>query len=402
MSYRDLQQECKSRGLGARGKAGELRARLLESTAGRSPEVPTTAGYEGQGESGAGAKADTPHHDAAPPPSVDEPETGVAGIDLAAYGVSVEGSPSTAAAAQESAGAFDDLEAALEADDADTDGVATAEGSGTFTNSDDSLFDELLRELDEPSDTFYGEAQSERTPTGARGPSSESTGGLSDALDALDALDDLDGTLGGVDLTGSPTDAANADQEGFDGAWLDQLFGPIDAAPAGAPGPRGTPPDAGAAPSWADTSSSSDPNAGLRRQILAESQRGYHRKVLTLMQQWRRADAPVEAMVHKAALFACEKSGAWKEAAALLNEMEDYGLPLQADYFDYALRACDRDIRWVEVQPSHRPPTPCPGARGAPLSSLRIAARSLRRPLGLCRAWPLPDGPTSLHSRTAP
>ena len=57
----------------------------------------------------------------------------------------------------------------------------------------------------------------------------------------------------------------------------------------------------------------------------------------------------MEDGVYSAGLLACERLGAWELGADLLNELEQYGLPLVADHFDAALRACDKKERWQEV-----------------------------------------------------
>jgi len=99
----------------------------------------------------------------------------------------------------------------------------------------------------------------------------------------------------------------------------------------------------------ARTLRSDDPNDGLRRSISRASSQADHAQVLQLFGKWRRRSAPVDEPVYRTALVACAQEGSWELAAQTLNEMEEYGLTLQANHFDPALRACDRKTRWQEA-----------------------------------------------------
>ena len=198
MAYRDLQAACKEHGLGARGKADELREKL------NSHFVAAAASSDGSA-----APASQPLH------------------------------PEDPLGAEET---FDD--------DAAADESAVVDPSHELIDEtdafDDDLFDQFLSELSDPFDGLdaapdASEARASSPPQQAVATSDGGSGGgggdgtsLEAALDALDALDS------------SAPPAAGAD-EAFDDKWLDDLFGPIDQAQAprgggrGGGGPRGRP-----------------------------------------------------------------------------------------------------------------------------------------------------------------
>ena len=353
MAYRQLQQLCKAHGLGAKGKADELRAKLLE--------------VAGDGSSGSVA--------AAPPVEASEVE-----IDEEDF------YDDESQLLQEPAGSMNAFD--LTGDDANEKTIAE-DREGNF---DDSLFDELLAELsNENEESYYGEYSAPGTtpsaPAAARSvadPAAGVRGGVDDVGvdDALAALADLDLDLDQPAGAGSGAAAAAASIEGadtFDETWLDDLFGPLD----GAPTPGGA---AGAAatrrpverpvggngrgnfrPSYQrgggggygasqhdwpgydiPPEDSDDPNDVLRREILISSRDGNERKCLSSLKRWRKAGLPVEDAVYTASLRACEKAGDWSLASTLINELEESGLPLTSEHFDAALRACDREGRWQE------------------------------------------------------
>lgn len=190
MSYRELQQACKARGLRATGKAAELRDRLLQ----QAPAADETAPIIEQQ-----ASASEPQM-----PSEDE---------LAALGLGV----STAMPAEEELGSDEDDSASLaaastaavselgapEADifanlldvdalDADTATTFTADADSSVSTGglDNSLFDELLNELEE-SESPYGTFSSASSGPTAAAPTTPDNGGLSDVLGALDELDSV-------------------------------------------------------------------------------------------------------------------------------------------------------------------------------------------------------------------
>ena len=330
MSYRELQQACKAAGLGARGKADELRSRLLESQGGQGDTDASTGVSE--------------------PTSITSDLEGLAD-------------------AKDSLGFLDDVPF--------TDLEAEAESVDDNRNPfDDALFKDLEEQLLPPGEfdaigTFQPSGRTKGTDAAAK-PS------------PLGTLDELDGLLG---PPSSPSELGNDDTAGgadatfpaerFDEKWLDDLFGPIDEEPSPvssppAGGARGSPRgrDFGAASDvlgeWDAFESgggrgeqlrerrvrSDDPNEGLRRGILSASASREHVRVLSMMTKWRaRKDegtAPVEEPVYRAAITACEHEGRWQLAAELLNELEEFGIPLATSHFNMALRACDRHKRWQE------------------------------------------------------
>ena len=194
MAYRQLQQLCKAHGLGAKGKADELRQRLLDA---------------------AGSPASAPP--AAPPAAPTErlqPAPHEAGLD----GVS----PAEDGAAEKA-----------------------GDGDGDF---DDSLFDELLAELSDGDDeNFYGTFNAPGAPAAGGGNTAAAAPAdplgpiedesMKDALDALAELDlDIDADGPSAAAPGGGTNVDGND-DGFDESWLDDLFGPIDAAQPGARAP---------------------------------------------------------------------------------------------------------------------------------------------------------------------
>ena len=316
MAYKELQSLCKSHGLGAKGKADVLRAKLLEAAGSSSAAV-------------------------APP---------------------VDGTPAPIPAAADTATGVADTAAA----------AAAAE---TEDNFDDSLFDDLLAELDEPFGSFNplgakAPAGGGAGAAGAAGAAAASAGESADPLGPLDdesmsaalaALADLDleldrqeGEMGAAsaDPLAPPDDgssfsggdaaaagnglaaekaAAGGEEEGddlFDESWLDDLFGPIgEAGGSAAPAPASTasfrpPPRGGGGgqqgwygqgtpggygrPREIDVpdydESSADPNGGLRRAILLSAREGNDRKCLGKLANWRKKGLPVEQGIYSAGL----------------------------------------------------------------------------------------------------
>ena len=348
MTYRELQQACKSRGLGARGKTEDLRDRLRAALSTDDREQASAAGV---GLSASGAVASPP--DQLDPPiserGGDNDELGL----MAELGLDVDEGDATTPLPQ---GGFDSLD-------------------------DDDLLAELLRDLDDDSEALPpGAAPNsvnphQRTTTFSDDPDDLlGDASLANALEALDRLD----AAPGDELLQRPDSAADAgadeaDLDKFDETWLDDLFGPLssEVPPPAEKRPRDTTgagdagawrPRAGAretrrpAPPTAPRSSDSfrwpeqvDEHSALRRSIRSASMQGSHQRVLQSFDTWRQRQAPVEEAVHRAALLACEFEGNWQLAAELINELEAHGVPLETAHFDMALRACDRASRWQEA-----------------------------------------------------
>ena len=306
LAYRELQRLCKSHGLGAKGKADELRAKLLEAASSASVASQHVDGMQ-----------------ASMPPA---------------------------------------------AESAEAPAPAVATKGETEENFNDSLFDDLLAELDEPFGAF-NPLGAETPVSGGAGPvgAADSAGESADPLGPLDddgmsaalaALADLDleldrqeGEAGGVsaDLLAPPDDgssfsgggtgggdaatsggsvaAAGGEEEGnelFDESWLDDLFGPIGEAGGAAPGPASTSSfrplprgGGGGQQSWYGQDgyrrpreidvpdyeeSSADPNGGLRRAILLSAREVNDRRCLGKLSNWRKKGLPVEQGIYSAGL----------------------------------------------------------------------------------------------------
>ena len=397
MSYRELQAACKAAGIGARGKADELRSKLREHLTSQSPDDAAADGgmeaphYElnhldtdvelepaRADPAGAGTDEAPDSSELDPFDALDElfgqPEEGLK--PLASDSDSTEAAP-----------VLDPLLVVDEQLDPLGELTAAAARADSF---DDSLFDQLLQELDEPAEDGLSPLEEPvgvfRAPKQTR-PSSGATSadGISDLLESLDALDALDQpAAGGVAVPPASKGGSAFAPEEFDEKWLDDIFGPIGppSSPSGGGGredagwrQRGGAPSSGsgwqpraqtggrlqgwgapkegrrerAAPrAWPDTYSG--PHGDLRRDLLGASARGDHGNVLTLLSEWRASEAaPVDEQVYHSGLKACELMGNWAVAASLINELEESGSDLHANHFDMALRACDRHARWQEA-----------------------------------------------------
>ena len=182
---------------------------------------------------------------------------------------------------------------------------------------------------------------------------------------------------------------ATGEADAFDESWLDDLFGPIDAAASASEaaakqqGGRGggfdrfqqygeegaarhgrigavayqPPPKPGlldrveecARQDGLSSNKGSDENAGLRGAIYARCRNNELKEVMRMVNKWQAKGAPVEDGVYSAGLLACERLGNWEKAATFLNLLEEYGYELVSEHFDAALRACDRHSRWQEA-----------------------------------------------------
>jgi tetratricopeptide (TPR) repeat protein len=301
MNYRELQAECKARGIGAKGKADELRSRLLELS-----------------------------------------------------------SPSDSSADQDDA--FDDLlpitlEGEEEGPAAKTGPAAAEAEAEADPEVNDSLFDELLRELDEPFDAPAGAAGA--SPGGDPSFRASYDGGLSNALDGLDDLgiessvaDDL-GLGGGSGGGSSPSFDSASSAATDDVDFLDDLFGPPTASPLARPARRPTSRGSFASHEeegdhdeelWSD-----DPNGSRKRAILFATRSGDARHALQKLASWRDDALPVDSRLYLAGLDSCERLGEWEMACELINELEEARQELTTDHFDAALRACDKGSRWQEA-----------------------------------------------------
>ena len=344
MAYRQLQQLCKAHGLGAKGKADELRAKLLGAAEPNeaSPLV----------ESINAPPPPTPHAPAAAEDAATDDHFDDL-LDLLEEDEFDDGeAPIPAPPIDES---FPGLDAAGIAED----DLAEQKGKETGDDAfDDSLFDELLSDLsvEEPFGTYRSPGESAGSATGASVPNADN-GSVESALAALDDLD-FDNPIA---ANGEGSEKVEVDT--FDEAWLDDLFGPIGemgsssggaqaGGDAGRPAYQSRPRGRGrhiediAVPSLEENSD--DPNAGLRRAILLAAREGDDRKTLNKLKKWRNNKLPVEDQLYTVGLYACERMGAWETAATLINEIEDFGLAFSTEHFDAALRACDRHARWQE------------------------------------------------------
>ena len=197
MSYRELQQACKERGLRASGKADELRERLMQA-------LPSETAPVGE--------------PAAPPPPAPKAVVDTWPVPSSADDAELLGSL-----------ALDDDLPMGDGTSAANSGATGRDASAAAALGDDSLLDELLSDLNDLSGPL---------PPGSR---YESYGMDESLADALASLDDLDGPLGSpaprrgvsdpfADTIASLASAADASEgdagaplatDGFDEAWLE-------------------------------------------------------------------------------------------------------------------------------------------------------------------------------------
>lgn len=197
MSYRELQQACKERGLRASGKADELRERLMQALTSEAAAVSKPA---------------------APTPPAPKAVVDTWPVPSSADDAELLGSL-----------ALDDDLPMGDGNSAGNAGAIGRDASAAAALGDDSLLDELLSDLNDLSGPL---------PPGSR---YESYGMDESLADALASLDDLDGPLGSpaprrgapdsfADTIASLARAADASEgdtgaplatDGFDEAWLE-------------------------------------------------------------------------------------------------------------------------------------------------------------------------------------